>query len=294
MSGIFIPMVFTSTAISIRWWKEMIFQDLTRAAVTTHYGIYHTALSTGLKISKNRIHNPFDGDPASTSAFYGIYFTAVDALAGLENVVSNNAIYNVNGNGTQYGLYNAGSDNVFYYHNTVNLDGASSSANDTYGFYQTTAAAGIELKDNLISISREEQGINSVFILIQQLRPSLPIITVSYRNAANSYIGYNGTNRVTLADWQAATSQDANSLVTNPFYTNAATGNLEPQSPVLDNKGTPVAGITTDIENEVRSATTPDIGAWEFVVPPCTTPPTPGIATANPNTEYLPGYSRIA
>ena len=87
----------------------------TRANTTTTYGIYATSLNVSLKISKNKIHNPFDAQLGATSAFYGIYFTGVDALAGLENVVSNNAVYNINGNGAQYGMYNTSSDNVLYY-----------------------------------------------------------------------------------------------------------------------------------------------------------------------------------
>ncbi len=262
-----------------------------RTDVSTHYGIYHTALSTGLKISKNRIHNPFGGELASTSIFYGIYFTAVDALAGLENVVSNNVIYNVNGNGTQYGLYNTGSDNVLYYHNTINLDGAATTTNNTYGFYQTTTAAGIDLKNNLITISRGGTGNKFCLYFATAASTITSNYNGFYRNATNTFIGFNGTNQVTLANWQSATTQDANSIVGNPYYTNLATGNLEPRSPVLDNKGTPIPGITTDIDNEVRSATTPDIGAWEFAVPPCVAPPTAGTATAIPNSNICLGTS---
>lgn len=260
-----------------------------RADVSTFYGVYHTALSTNLRISKNRIHNPFDGEPASTSAFYGVYFTGVDALAGLENVVSNNVIYNVNGQGVHYGLYNTGSDNVLYYYNTIDLAGSGSSTTDSYGFYQTTSASGIDLKNNLISISRANGG--DKFCLFFNTAASVIISNNNafYRNTNNAHIGYNGANRTTLLDWQTATSQDANSVVGNPFYTDAANGNLEPRSVVLDNKSTPIPGITTDIDNEVRSVTTPDPGAWEFVVPPCTTPPVAGTATATPNTGICIG-----
>ncbi len=56
----------------------------------------------------------------------------------------------------------------------------------------------------------------------------------------------------------------------------------------MDNRATPV-GITTDIVNAARSATTPDIGAWEFAVPNCIAPPTGGAATATPNTGMCIG-----
>ncbi|HEX5652831.1 MAG TPA: LamG-like jellyroll fold domain-containing protein, partial [Chitinophagaceae bacterium] len=257
---------------------------------TTCYNVYMTSLNTGVKVSKNRIHNPFDGNPTSTSTFAGVYVTGVDALGGLENVVSNNAIYNVNGNGIQYGMYNAGSDNIFYYHNTVNLDDlTATTTSDCYGFYQTTAASGIDLKNNLISITRGGPG--DKYCLFFNTATS--VITSNYnnlyRNALNAYTGYNGSNQASLLNWQTATSQDANSLALNPFFTDPSSGDLAPRSPGLDNRGTPIALITTDINNQVRSATTPDIGAWEFTVPNCVAPPVAGAAIAIPNTGICLG-----
>lgn len=261
----------------------------TRTAVTTHYGVYMTSLNTSVKISKNRIHNPFDGASTSTSTFYGIYLTGVDALAGLENVISNNAIYNVNGNGTQYGLYNTSSDNALYYHNTVNLDGTGTSTNNTYGFYQTTTATGIDLKNNLINVTRTSGGDK----WLMYFATSTSVITSNYngffRSGTNSYFGYNGTNQQTIADWRTATGQDINSVFANPYFTDPANGNLEPRSELLDNKGTPGTGITTDLRDLARSATTPDPGAWEFTVPPCVTPPVAGNSTATPNTGICLG-----
>lgn len=260
-----------------------------RTALSTFYGIYVTSLNTSVHISKNRIHNGFDGNPLSTSTFAGIYFTGVDALAGLENKVTNNAVYNANGSGTQYGLYNSSSDNTLYYHNTVNLDGATATTSDTYGFYQVTTATGIELKDNLFTISRVGTGDKYGIYLSTSTSTVISDYNGFYLNATNAHIGYNGANRTSLADWQTASSQDASSVVSNPYYTSPATGNLEPRSPVLDNKGTPVTGITTDIRNLARSATTPDVGAWEFTVPACTAPPAAGTATAVPNTGICLG-----
>lgn len=261
----------------------------TRTSVTTHYGVYMTSLNVSCKISKNRIHDAFGGAPTSTSTFYGIYLTGVNALAGIENVISNNAIYNTLGNGVVYGMYNSNSDNVLYYHNTINLDDATATTTSaTYGWYQITEANSIDLKNNIISISRGGTGTKYCLYFSTSTSVITSENNAFYRNSANTNIGYNGAARATLADWRTATGLDLNSFTGNPFYTDPATGNLEPRSVIYDDRGVPV-GITTDIRNAARSATTPDVGAWEFAIPPCTTPPNAGTANANPNTGICLG-----
>src|SRR5690606_5395793 len=130
----------------------------TRTNVSNFYAIYFTDV-TNSKISKNKLHNPMDGEPAATNARYPIYLTASDATAGNENIISNNAIYNINGNGgTIYAIYNNNSDYARYYHNTVTLDYTGATSGNTRGFYQTGSATGIEFKNNIVSISRGGSG----------------------------------------------------------------------------------------------------------------------------------------
>lgn len=255
----------------------------TRSTVSTCYGIYATLLNTSMRISKNRIHNPFGGAPASTSTFGGIYFTGTDALAGLENVVSNNAIYNINGGGIQYGIYNSSSDNVQYYYNTVNLDNSVASTNESYAFYQTLAAAGIDIRNNIFSVTRTGAGDRYGIFMNTNTTTFTSNNNAFYVTGTNAFTGYFNANQATLANWQAATTQDAASVSGNPYFTDAPNGNLEPRNSQLDNQALPVAGILTDIRNLTRSITTPDPGAWEFTVPPCVAPPVAGTATAVPN-----------
>jgi gliding motility-associated-like protein len=261
----------------------------TRALVSTCYPIYLTGVSNSVQVSKNRIHDPFAAALTNTSSFGGIYITAVDAEIGTENVVSNNLIYNIKGGGILYGLYNSGSNNTRYYHNTISMEDASyAGTSAAYGFYQITQADGIDFRNNIVNVSRASSG--SKYGIYSGTATST--ITSNFNDyfitGTNAYVGYNGVNRVTLSDWQTASGQDAASVAANPFYSNPASGNYAPMSPVVDNIGTPV-GITTDILNAPRSITTPDIGAYEFVVPPCTTPPVAGAAVANPNSAICLG-----
>src|SRR6185436_817632 len=118
--------------------------------------------NAGCQVSKNRISNPFGGAPASTAAFYGINFNNSSGSTGgtfNENVVSNNLIYGVNGNGLAYAIANTGSGYAWYFHNTISLDNImSTSTAATRGFYQTTTAGGIFFYNNIISITRGGTG----------------------------------------------------------------------------------------------------------------------------------------
>lgn len=245
------------------------------------YGIYITAAASDrLSISKNRFTSFFGGAAASTAAFYGIYH---NTGATLEDTVSNNLFFNLDGNGPIYALYNSGSNNVWYYHNTISIDNTLSTATGvSVGFYHTSTATGLQFINNIITISRGGTG-NKHGIYVNSTNSELiSDYNDLYITATNGYTGYYTGNRATLADWNSATNDDAHSYNMNPLYTSAGTGNYMPQLVAIDNKGTP-ANIATDILNVVRSTTTPDIGAYEFAPPPCQNPPVAGTASVTPS-----------
>ncbi|ANE50102.1 gliding motility-associated C-terminal domain-containing protein [Flavisolibacter tropicus] len=260
------------------------------STATDVYAIYATGVSDGMRISKNRIHNSFDQLSSSTAKFYGIYFTGTDAAIDRPHLVSNNLIYNTNGQGEMYGIYNAGSDNVAYYHNTISLDNtANTSTNPTYGFYQTTDAEGINLKNNIFTIMRGGTGNKyGLYFFTPTTRFTSDYNNFNLAPVASSYIGFLSANRTSLATWRSNTGKDLNSSNIDPVYTSPATGNLKPTSPNFDNRGTGVI-IADDIEGNARLATTPDVGAYEIAVPACTTPPTAGSVTATPSSGICMG-----
>lgn len=257
----------------------------TRTATSTFYGVYVTGLNSSISISGNRISNPFGANPASTSVFYGIYFTGVDASLGSENIVSNNLISNINGEGAQYGLYNTGSNNVWYFHNTISLDDLSNTSTAlTRGFYQTTMSDGIVLKNNIITIRRGGTGTKTAVYFA-----TITSIIDANRNnyfvngaGGNNFIGFYSVNQSTLLNWQTASSEDPNSVQENPYYANPALDDYTPTSGAIDNLGEFI-NITRDILDAGRSTTSPDLGAYEFTVPPCINPPTAGTASVSPN-----------
>lgn len=238
----------------------------TRLNSGTLNAIYLTNISTSLVVSKNRIHNSFGGNPAGTNASNAIYSNNCDATSTDANIISNNLVYDFGGTGAQVGLYNSSSDFNLYYHNTISLENKTGTPTTTArAIYQTGTASGLEYKNNIVTVKRSGTGTNHAFYLNTAATSYLA-------NNNNYFVAGTGTNKIgfksstsytTLDEWKTGSLQEAASLSVDPLYTDLLNGNLSPREMQLDNKGTNV-GITTDIIGLARSATTPDIGAYEF------------------------------
>ena len=90
------------------------------------------------------------------------------------------------------------------------------------------------------------------------------------------------TNQTNMAMVIASFGQNVNSMNVMPNFVGLNDAHLVPATnAIIDNVGTPIAGITIDIDNQTRSLTTPDIGADEFTAPTCTTANSGNIATTS-------------
>lgn len=241
----------------------------------TPYCIYYDGSAQNSVIEKNIIRHPYGA--GGTGAVSGIFMMA-DASLGNESLLVNNLIYGFEGNGTQYGIDLSDADYVKAYHNTVVLDNAASTSGTTVGISSTTGT-GNDIKNNIVYITRGGTGTKHCLYYTGGAQVS------NYNNlyinapAGNNNIGYYNTNQVTLANWQAA-NWDLNSVSLNPLFANPPGGGFAPSNPVLDNLGTYV-NVNSDLNDNPRNITTPDIGAVEFTVPPCSSTPTPGIVSAS-------------
>jgi gliding motility-associated-like protein len=253
--------------------------DLSRPGRTSSpdnvYGFHLSSANMGDTISGNRIHAFFDGhlENAGTS-FYGISLSNADAEPGLEHLVANNMIYDIKGLGTIYALYNNGSNLTNYYYNTISLDDpASASLKPAYGFYGTFNLAGVNLKNNIFSITRNGAGFKYGIYLADDNYSLLAVDNNNFFFNGNPtvMIGFAKANEyASLADWRTATTFDLNSTVTDPGFKNAAGGDFTPTSAAFADKGTPVS-VVDDLNGKARHATTPDMGAIEFTLQSCNT-----------------------
>ena len=88
-------------------------------------------------------------------------------------------------------------------------------------------------------------------------------------NTTNGNIGFwNNTATPTLANWQTASGQDANSKSKQVFFVSATDLHLTGSSVGdFDLAGTPIPGITTDIDGQTRHPNFPYMGADEANIP---------------------------
>ncbi|MFT4753177.1 MAG: hypothetical protein ACI85Q_000715 [Salibacteraceae bacterium] len=222
------------------------------------YGIYYNNSIFGI-INNNVIHDL----GAATSSVYGIRLSNSANVTGSSSEVINNVLYNISGSSSAYGIYLSGTkSNIYVYHNTVDIETQGGSSK--YGIYNTGTPTDVSIMNNLVSM--HGVGTGSSYGLYYSTN-SATLLTdynnVSVNSSGNNYYGRWGTNEITLAGFQTASSQAVNSMEADPVYTDLANGNYSPLSMTIDNMGSAL-GVTTDVSGATRSATTPDVGALEF------------------------------
>lgn len=234
---------------------------MTRPTLSTFYGIY-LGTSRNIKVLNNRVHDA--GVGAYTA--YPIYVTVSSNNVGFETEFVNNAVYNINTSGTIYGMYFLGvRTNLKIYHNTIAL--VSNGTGTIRCFFASTAPDGHDLKNNIFSISGSGTGAKHciyVTAVSGSFTSNYNVLFMGSTAGTNS-VGFWALNNTTLADWRTASGGDANSINANPVYANLAGGNFTPLYGNIDDKGTPLATVPTDINGATRSLTTPDVGSVEFI-----------------------------
>jgi Ig-like domain CHU_C associated/PKD-like domain/Secretion system C-terminal sorting domain len=240
---------------------------------------------TNAFVSKNKI-NGIAG--LSTVGFSAAGITVAGDVGGA-NTIQNNMITGVTAPSTSpdlvAGIYVVGAtgSNTRVYYNSISMTGDRGTVATQmpgYGIAITGTDPTVDLRNNILYTTQIASGGG-----VDAKSYAIGMVSTTFANLNSNYndfwsTGANdggfrtgslstaaGTDYAALAGWQAAVADDPNSVEANPGFVNPV-NNLHLLA--TNDLGTNIPGIVDDYDCEARNATTPDIGADEFV-PPCVT-----------------------
>ena len=250
-------------------------------------------------IERNLVHSLVMTSPAAVNDVSGIIMSTAAGTGSYRNNMVRLGVdatgASITGAVTFNGMLEQGGTNTVSF-NSVYIGGSGvTSGVNTFGFNSAVVTNTRNYRDNIFYNARSTtSGVGKNYaITVGGTTPNPAGLTSNfndlYVSGTNGFVGlFNATDQLTLANWRTATGQDANSISADPQFVNP-TGTARPvvaeavvdlhitcASPA-DGSGTPIAGITTDFDNDTRNATTPDIGADEINL----TAPTPLSAVSN-------------
>ncbi|MEO6596166.1 MAG: cadherin-like beta sandwich domain-containing protein, partial [Planctomycetota bacterium] len=249
--------------------------------------VFGMALSTGFVnsiVSRNFITNiSYNGTGGYGGR--GIDINTGSATSAL--TIRNNAISNIKGDGWSsfasdsiVGIRITGTTGgLNFYYNSVNL-GSGSFAGNTSGtlsaaFYCASTVTALDLRDNIFAtnlVNSNAAGAKSYAIYSDA--PNTAFTSINYNDyfvsGTQGVLGLiSATDRTTLAAIQTGFGQNAMSVSGNPQFVSATDLHINPAvATVVESGGTPIAGITVDIDGDTRNVATPDIGADEGTFTP--------------------------
>lgn len=208
------------------------------------YGIQIYNSTNSIEVKQNKLNVIGDG----------IYLYNANGSSSEPVKVQNNFVYLNNTSSGDPGIATASSSFVDIDFNTVHIIGTNSYTRTI----DVSSGAYINIRNNNLINKSPGYGI--------YVANANSILSSDYNNiyTIGSYLAYWGTYYYTLSSLQSSTSKNQNSISSNVnFYSNS---NLHTNSSVVNGQGTPITGVTVDIDGETRNSTSPDIGADEFSI----------------------------
>ncbi|MFZ4520108.1 MAG: HYR domain-containing protein [Bacteroidales bacterium] len=245
-----------------------------------------TASLYGIKLNgnarKNKIYNIGSTTAGATPVIIGVYITGTSG-----GECSNNFIALSGGNATEptvYGIYGnastAATNNLYY--NSINIFGSATTTSSTYAFRRGSNSPFV-LKNNILTNNRTIGGSGTHLALyVSPVGSWTSDYNDLFTNFPNDLV-YWGGSYYNFANWQAQNppGQDSHSISVVPVFTsNTDLHLLTASNDGIDKKATILGTVTTDIDGAARDASTPDIGADEFLSTSCS-PVTGGTASGS-------------
>jgi dockerin type I repeat protein len=199
--------------------------------------------------------------------------TTADVLV-INNFISDVASAGFNGvlavdNG--YGIMIESGGFYSIWHNSINLGtnqgvNAASGITAAVNIAHVVPANEVDLENNILS---DPQTLGTRYGVIDSSSEGANVFLSIDNNVYFAQnVGFLGGPRVTLTNWQTATTQDNNSLAANPLFVSATDLHITCASPAADEGIGNLA--SDDIDGQPRSPTITDIGADEITAPVAT------------------------
>lgn len=259
-------------------------RDLTSSGPTV--GITLGTGSGSTTVAGNRLWN-LGNTGGSTSLAHGI--VCQQAAGQSVTVVNNMVVIGSSGTTAQSlsGIYDNGADGstTLIAYNTVLLTGSGGTFRDTWACSyggNSTATVKNNIFLNLRTGGSNHYAANFPTASIGTLAMDFNVYAGTGLTTAANFFDSSAANStsgtpISYVQWQTNVPGDTHSSASNPggSYTSAmfaspATADLHlvPGGNVLVNRtGTPIAGLTTDFDGDIRSASSPVIGADEIPLP---------------------------
>lgn len=268
-------------------------------AVGTIVSAIGTSNPSDLIIAFNKIYDLKNASTSTTTTAPGVAVGILIRAAQANGITIRNNMISLGKNETTNTMF-AGIINSFsagagpvlkFYHNSINIEGASTGAISSFCIYRgdftaaSAIASNIDARNNILNNARTSTG-GAVNFVYGNNYPNATLSAMLTGWGANA-TNYNAINCPTIGWWAAAktatawkstTSCDGNSVANIPVtFVNALNGdlhlNMGTTATALESGGTTLASITTDFDGDSRpgpigsingGATAPDLGADEF------------------------------
>ncbi len=203
-----------------------------------------------IEVTKNTIN------VTGSSSHRGVYMYYCDGSSTNPNLFANNFVIVTGGSSsTGYAFYNYGSTYTNFYNNSIH----QSSGNSSVASFYTYSGTHLNVLNNVFS--------NTGGGYAYYLGTLGSIVSSDYNDiyATGSKLAYYQGGKTTLAAFQSATSKDQYSMDVNPMFISST--DLHSNSIDLNGAAQVLSSVIDDIDGEIRSPYTPDIGADEFLIP---------------------------
>jgi PKD repeat protein len=232
-----------------------VFRNTTASPYSTVYGISLRYPQNTKSVSGN------DVNINGTTSNYCLYYYYGDNKTGDTAQIVNNffALNRPNATGTSYVIYMYQPKNVNFSHNNcLNTAGATLSSSGTamYVYTSSSTYTGLSFYNN--NFQSKKSGTMAVWYNISTSSTWF----AQYNNYIASYVGaHAGFGYTTIAALASSTGKNVGAKNMDPMYDSNADLHINNIKLMKAGKG---IGITTDIDNDSRDASTPTIGAHEI------------------------------